>query len=147
MQSVERLNGIGMLSGFELARERVDVPLNSMSQEDEHSCFSDNTHNDILYNAQSIQNAFEGKYEGVHFSLEAGPSVRSLFENGDDLSKAIEQSVSLAKGLEPPFDQLINKSNTEGRESVKSLVTSLSDQAKKISEASSAIGVQINISE
>ena len=31
------LNGIGMLSGFELARERVDVPLNTMSQDDEHS--------------------------------------------------------------------------------------------------------------
>jgi len=86
------LNGIGMLSGFELARERVDVPLNTMSQEDEHSCFSDNTHNDILYNAQSVQNAFEGSYKGVSVELAAGPSVKQLFDNAENLSRAIQKS-------------------------------------------------------
>ena len=141
------LNGIGMLSGFELARERVDVPLSSMSQEDEHSCFSDNTHNDIIYNALGIQNVFEGRYDGVHFDVEKGVSVKSLFSNADDLSKSINQSVELAKGLKAPFDQLIIESNTEGRASVKAVVDSLSEQAKKISSASSAIGIQINIEE
>jgi len=141
------LNGIGMLSGFELARERVDVPLSSMSQEDEHSCFSDNTHNDIIYNALGIQNAFEGRYDGVHFDVKQGISVRSLFTNADDLSKSINQSVLLAKGLKAPFDQLIIESNKEGRASVKAVVDSLSEQAKKISSASSAIGIQINIEE
>ena len=141
------LNGIGMLSGFELARERVDVPLSSMSQEDEHSCFSDNTHNDIIYNAMGVQNAFEGRYDGVYFDVKPGASVKSLFSNGDELSKSIHQSVDLAKGLKAPFDQLIIESNKEGRASVKAVVESLSQQAKKISSASSAIGIQINIEE
>ena len=141
------LNGIGMLSGFELARERVDVPLNSQSQEDEHSCFSDNTHNDILYNALAIQNAFEGRYKGVYFNVDQGPCVKSLFSNGDDLAGLIDSSVKLAKGLKAPFDQLIVESNSEGRESVKELVTSLSKQAKAISAACSAVGLSINISE
>lgn len=141
------LNGIGMLSGFELARERVDVPLSSMSQEDEHSCFSDNTHNDIIFNALGVQNAFEGRYNGVHFNVEEGASVKDLFANGDELSKSINQSLKLAKGLGAPFDQLIIESNKEGRASVKAVVDSLSKQAKEISIASSAIGIQINIEE
>ncbi len=141
------LNGIGMLSGFELARERVDVPLSSMSQEDEHSCFSDNTHNDIIFNALGVQNAFEGHYDGVHFDVKQGASVKSLFVNADELSKSINQSVELSKGLQAPFDQLIIESNKEGRASVKAVVDSLSTQAKQISIASSAIGIQINIEE
>lgn len=141
------LNGVGMLSGFELARERVDVPLSSMSQEDEHSCFSDNTHNDIIYNAMAVQNVFEGQYDGVYFDVKPGASVRSLFENGKELSASISKSVKLAKGLKAPFDQLIIESNKEGRASVKALVESLSDQATKVSQASSAIGIEINIEE
>lgn len=141
------LNGIGMLSGFELARERVDVPLNTMSQEDEHSCFSDNTHNDILYNAQSVQNAFEGSYKGVSVELAAGPSVKQLFDNAENLSRAIQKSVNLSKSLNAPFDQLILKENTEGRASVKAIVDSLSEQANAISAACSNIGLSINIEE
>jgi len=141
------LNGIGMLSGFELARERIDVPLSSRSQEDEHSCFSDNTHNDILYNALAVQNAFEGQYKGVYTSVESGPSVKDLFENGEALSESIDQSVKLARGLKAPFDQLIIESNTAGRESVKALVGALSKQAKEVSAACSTIGLSINISE
>ncbi|WP_050987999.1 imelysin family protein [Thiothrix nivea] len=41
------LFGMGSLSLGELAGERMNVALLAHSQEDEHSCFSDNTHNDI----------------------------------------------------------------------------------------------------
>ena len=44
--------GLATLAGFELASERMATPLDSGDQEDEHSCFSDNTHRDIITNAQ-----------------------------------------------------------------------------------------------
>jgi putative iron-regulated protein len=48
--------GLGSLSRGELAGERMEVALNSQDQKDEHSCFSDNTHRDIVNNAKGIQN-------------------------------------------------------------------------------------------
>ena len=42
------LNGIGKLSKGELAGERMFVSWDLRSKEDEHSCFSDNTHRDIV---------------------------------------------------------------------------------------------------
>ena len=39
------------MSRGELAGERMEVALNTQDQEDEHSCFSDNTHRDIVANA------------------------------------------------------------------------------------------------
>jgi putative iron-regulated protein len=141
------LNGIGMLSGFELARERIDVPYSTMSQEDEHSCFSDNTHKDILYNAVSVQNVFEGLYNGINISVADGPSVKDLFENGQEIADTINQSVKHAELLKAPFDQLILAGNTAGRESIKTLIDSLVDQAQKLSTESENIGLEINIEE
>lgn len=141
------LNGIGMLSGFELARERIDVPLNTKSQEDEHSCFSDNTHNDILHNAVAVRNVFEGEYNGVYYSVEKGASVKMLFSNGAEISKVIQKSVDQAKNLKAPFDQLILESNPEGRKSVQDVMETLVSEAKLISKSASAIGVAINIEE
>ncbi|MGC4023603.1 MAG: imelysin family protein [Cyclobacteriaceae bacterium] len=40
-------NGIGRLAKGELAGERMGVPLALHAQEQEHSCFSDNTHRDL----------------------------------------------------------------------------------------------------
>jgi len=49
------LVGLGSLSRGELSGERMEVALNSQDQEDEHSCFSDNTHRDVVTNARGIQ--------------------------------------------------------------------------------------------
>ena len=59
------LKGAGILSGAELAGERLTVPYETKEQEDEHSCFSDNTHADIVYDALGIQNVFLGRYVRV----------------------------------------------------------------------------------
>ena len=54
--------GLGSLSRGELAGERLEVALASQDQEDEHSCFSDNTHRDAVTNALGIQNVWLGQY-------------------------------------------------------------------------------------
>ena len=46
------ITGIGELSRGELAGERMTVAYEERSQEDEHSCFSDNTTADIIGNAR-----------------------------------------------------------------------------------------------
>ncbi|MGK4567384.1 imelysin family protein [Flavobacterium sp. 3HN19-14] len=54
--------GIATLAAAELAVERMDVALGNANQEDEHSCFSDNTHRDIALNLQGVINVYQGKY-------------------------------------------------------------------------------------
>ena len=57
-----------LLAGFELA-ERILVAYESKAQEDEHSCFSDTTHNDSIYDIVGIKNVWTGKYHAEDQSL------------------------------------------------------------------------------
>ena len=58
------LTGIGELTRGELAGERMYVAYEQRSQEDEHSCFSDNTTADLLANARGIDMVLTGAYPG-----------------------------------------------------------------------------------
>lgn len=60
----EILTGMGTLSEGELAGERMQIAFSANSQEDEHSCFSDNTHRDIWLNAEGVANSYYGVYAG-----------------------------------------------------------------------------------
>lgn len=56
--------GMGMFIKSELANERIAVAVLTPSEEDEHSCFSDNTHRDLVTNYQGFKNALFGTYQG-----------------------------------------------------------------------------------
>ncbi len=75
---LKMLVGMGSLSYGELAGERMLVALAADSQEDEHSCFSDNTHRDILLNALGIQNTYLGRYQRTDGSLVEGAGLTDL---------------------------------------------------------------------
>lgn len=66
----EILTGMGTLSEGELAGERMQIAFSSGSQEDEHSCFSDNTHRDIWLNAEGVSNSYYGVYAGYDSDLD-----------------------------------------------------------------------------
>ena len=50
------LSGIIFMVGDELSGERMYVAWETMGQEDEHSCFSDMTHMDIVWNFKGVEN-------------------------------------------------------------------------------------------
>lgn len=56
--------GMGTFIKSELANERIAVAALTPSEEDEHSCFSDNTHRDIIANFEGFKNALYGTYKG-----------------------------------------------------------------------------------
>lgn len=66
----EILQGMGTLSIGELAGERMQIAYTTNSQEDEHSCFSDNTHRDIWLNAEGVANSYYGDYAGYDSDLD-----------------------------------------------------------------------------
>ena len=139
--------GLGSLSRGELAGERLDVALASQDQEDEHSCFSDNTHRDVVANATGIANVWFGRYQRADGSVLQGPSLRDLVAARDaavaeQTSRDITTSVELAGKIQAPFDQEIKGGkDAPGRKRVQAVITSLNAQARDLVNAASAVGI------
>jgi putative iron-regulated protein len=137
--------GLGSLSRGELAGERMEVALNSQDQEDEHSCFSDNTHRDIVTNALGIQNVWLGQYKKRDGSLLQGPSVRDLVaaskaDLAEKTSAQLASSLAAAESIPAPFDRAIAK-GAAGRPAVEKTIASLVAQSKLLVESASAVGI------
>lgn len=146
------LVGLGSLSRGELAGERLEVALASRDQEDEHSCFSDNTHRDAVTNALGIKNVWLGEYKRLDGTLLQGPSLQQLVatRNAELAAKTGQQisaSVKAAEAIPAPFDQAIQgERNPEARSKIQVTIDSLTQQSKDLVEAASAIGIhQLNL--
>ena len=137
--------GLGSLSRGELAGERMEVALNSQDQEDEHSCFSDNTHRDVVNNAKGIQNVWLGQYTRRDGSKLEGPGVRDLVAAknpalAEKTSAQLALSVSSAEAIPAPFDRAIAK-GAAGRPAIEKTIESLVAQSKLLVESASAVGI------
>ncbi|MFT6626869.1 MAG: putative iron-regulated protein [Flavobacteriales bacterium] len=142
------LRGIGALSKGELAGERIVVAYENRSQEDEHSCFSDNTHNDIIANASAIQVVWTGDWDNT-----AGPGLDSLVTEVDGVlaastSAEIARSIALAESIPAPFDQWLAEGvadDTFGRTAIRDTYTALQDQGDLLAEVAAALDVAISL--
>lgn len=141
------LVGLGSLSRGELAGERLEVALNSQDQEDEHSCFSDNTHRDAVTNALGIQNVWLGQYKQANGTVLQGPSLRDLVAArdaalADKTTQQIAASVVAAEGIQAPFDrEIIGGKDAPGRQRIQKTIDSLTQQSKDLVAAANAIGI------
>ena len=141
------LVGLGSLSRGELAGERLEVALSSQDQEDEHSCFSDNTHRDAVTNATGIQNVWLGEYKRVDGSTVKGASLRELVAAKDAAlaertTKQIAASVAATQGIQAPFDrEIAGAKDAPGRQRVQKAIDSLTQQSKDLVAAAAAVGI------
>lgn len=148
------LEGMGRLSYGELAGERILIALVANSQEDEQSCFSDNTDRDILLDFKGIQNVYEGVYVRLDGTVTSGPGVRQYLAKadaqlaqrlGESLAKtmlSINRLVSLAEA-DVPYDVQIQDRAYRG--DVKQVVVNLRNQAYDIEAAMKALGVSADL--
>ncbi len=148
LESLRRMIvGLGSLSRGELAGERMEVALNTQDQEDEHSCFSDNTHRDIVANALGIENVWLGRYLRRDGSTLQGPSLRELVATRDAAvaertTRQIAASVAAARAIQPPFDrEILGGKDAPGRQRVQKTIDSLVQQSKDLVAAANAIGI------
>ncbi len=137
--------GLGSLSRGELSGERMEVALNSQDQEDEHSCFSDNTHRDVVNNAKGIQNVWLGQFKRLDGSTLQGPGVRDLVAAknpalAEKTTAQLAASVAGAEAIPAPFDRAIAKGSA-GRPAIEKTVASLVAQSKLLVESASAVGI------
>jgi len=128
------LQGMVVLSGFETGAERLGAAYDSGSQEDEHSCFSDNTHRDMIQDIQGVLNVWNGTYGSIK-----GTGVKDVVAAvdqalADKVDARIKESLALANALQTPFDQAIKAGNDAGRQGVQDLMLSLKQQEKDMTE-------------
>ncbi|MGQ7956878.1 imelysin family protein [Pseudomonas sp. SP16.1] len=147
------LFGMGSLSLGELAGERMKVALEANSTEDEHDCFSDNTHNSHFYNGKGIRNVYLGEYQKVDGSTLSGPSLAELVAKVDaqadatlkaDLQAseaALQKLVDSAEKNDVHFDQLIAADNAEGQQLVRDAIAALVKQTGAIEQAAGKLGI------
>ena len=143
------ITGIGEMSRGELAGERMAVAYEERSQEDEHSCFSDNTNADIIANATGVQRVYSGDYGDV-----SGPGIRDLIAAEDSelaasLEAEIGRSVALARSIPNPFDDLLTQGRPDadpGRRAVLDTIVALENQTDTIVSAAEKVGITINVS-
>ena len=150
----QAINGAFFIAGDELSEERMRVPvdsvdgINGLGQEDEHSCFADNTNRDVFANAKGVYNVIFGSYGNAD-----GPSFYDLVNQIDatqaaSLKAAADDAIAKATVIgnnADPFDLLITQEtsdNTNGP--LMQCVESLIDLADEISASATVLGINLN---
>ena len=144
--------GMGSLSYGELAGERMQLGLLLHDPEEEHDCFSDNTHASHYYDALGIRNIYLGTYERIDGSVVQGPSVSDLVaavsadadaalrERLDATMAAMGEVVAAAEDGEA-YDQQIGEGNPAGNARVQAAIDALTSQTSAIEGAVAALNL------
>jgi len=142
------LTGMILLSGNETGGERLQAALDTGEQEDEHSCFSDNTHRDMVQDVQGVVNVWTGTYtplDGDELdALGVGDVVRAQDKAlASDIDDKLDECLALANALEPPFDREIATDNPEGRARVEALIVALNELSELFEDAFVEFGLDV----
>ena len=154
----QALTGAFFIAGDELSGERMLVAVDStdgidgLGQEDEHSCFSDNTHRDIVTNALGVYNVVFGKYnsiEGASFYdlvMQADATQAAALKSAADDAIAKVNAISgLATNNNQPFDLLITQESVDNGQNgpVIEAANALINLADEISASASTIDINL----
>lgn len=151
------LTGIGSLSYGELAGERMKLGLILHDPEEEHDCFSDNTHNSHYYDQVGMMNVWSGKYTRTDGTVVSGPSlseyVAAKAPEADAkvtaamaaTLKAFQVMKDTADSGKMAYDQMIGAGNAAGNAIVSTAVDRLVDQKKALETVVATLGVKIEI--
>lgn len=126
---------LGELSKGELSGERMFVAVDSKDQENEHSCFADNTIDDIRQNFNGLVNVYTGSYTRVNGSKVSGESYGEIAHSldaakADAVTDAIDNARTKINAIPAPFDQAILNSGS----TVLEAVTALEDLSDRFAE-------------
>jgi putative iron-regulated protein len=146
------LTGMGSLSYGEQAGERMRLGLMLNDPEEEHDCFSDNTHNSHYYDGLGVQNAYLGRYVRTDGSVVEGASLSDLVAAADPALDAEMQGkldttmtalgaiVTAAEGGFA-YDMMLEQGNAEGEALLMAGVDGLIDQTRTIERITTTLGL------
>ncbi len=144
------LTGMGSLSYGEQAGERMRLGLMLNDPEEEHDCFSDNTHNSHYYDGLGIQNVYLGSYTRIDGTPVSGASLSDLVSSSNPKLDA-EMKIKLANTMQAlgrlkstaeagfAYDQMLERGNEGGEQLIMGGVNGLVDQTKTIERIVTAL--------
>ncbi len=144
------LTGMGSLSYGEQAGERMRLGLMLNDPEEEHDCFSDNTHNSHYYDGLGIRNVYLGEYTRIDGSLVSGPSLADLVAEGNPAldsemrQRLMETMMALGRiktAAEAGFayDEMLARGNEAGERLIMGGVDALIAQTRSIERIVAAL--------
>ncbi|MBR0647108.1 imelysin family protein [Plastoroseomonas hellenica] len=147
--------GLGSLSYGELAGERMRLGLLLNDPEEEHDCFSDNTHNSHFYNVVGMRAIYLGEYRGTAGRVVRGPAIgdfvraalpaldREMRQKLDATLAAFQALKTRAETVEA-YDQMLGEGNAAGAATIQAGIDALLAQTRVIERI--VAGLRLNIS-
>jgi putative iron-regulated protein len=133
------LTGAIILTGFEMAGERLAVAYETRDQEQEHSCFSDTTWLDFQSNQRGVVDILRGtdpESNGVLAYL-----ARTHPEAAWDLDRKLGWATEALERIPRPFDQaFLGEDKAPGRVALAAALSALEAQAEAIAVAGVLLG-------
>jgi putative iron-regulated protein len=151
------LTGIGSLSYGELAGERMKLGLILHDPEEEHDCFSDNTHNSHYADEAGMISIYSGKLKRRDGSMLDGPGLATLAQAKapaeakklDELTSDAEKKLSAirdrAESGKEAYDQMIGQGNEEGNALIQSAIDALIAQTRGVEAVVAALNLKISV--
>ncbi len=143
------LSGIGVFIKSELANERIAVAVLTPSEEDEHSCFSDNTHRDIATNYQGFKNILTGSYKEIqgaslldHLDEKTKKEIATLMGSIESKIATIDETAKTTAH----FDYQIKPENTQSSE-IKKLKNEMRKLGDTIILVAKANGIKLSVND
>lgn len=149
---VAMITGMGSLSYGEQAGQRMRLGLMLNDPEEEHDCFSDNTHNSHYYDGKGVQNVYLGRYERIDGTVVEGPGLTSLVAAVDpaldsevrgklDATMGALTAIVTAAENGMAYDQMLDRQNTEGEALIMAGVDGLIDQTRSFEKIVGALSL------
>ncbi|MGX9962919.1 imelysin family protein [Roseomonas sp. F4] len=150
------LTGLGSLSYGELAGERMRLGLILNDPEEEHDCFSDNTHNSHFYNVVGMRAVYLGEYRRADGRVLRGASLSDFLRAGIpaldremrarlDATLAAFQAIKTRAETVEAYDQMLAEGNAAGNAAVQAGIDALLQQTRSIERIVAALRLRISI--
>lgn len=147
------LTGMGSLSYGEQAGERMRLGLLLNDPEEEHDCFSDNTHNSHYYDGMGIQNVYLGRYTRVDGTVIQGPALADLVaatqaDLNAEMTARLDSTMAALGALKQAadggfaYDQMLARGNARGEALIMGGVNGLIEQTRTIERVVAALGLE-----
>jgi putative iron-regulated protein len=139
------LTGAIVLTAFELHGERLAVAYATQDQEQEHSCFSDTTLNDLEADQDGITTIFTGERDDKRF----GPGLLAYLRAvdaaiADDLQAKLARTRAALHAIPRPFDQaILGADDAPGRKAIRAALEALEAQTDALAIAGRALGFHL----
>ena len=146
------ITGMGSLGYGEQAGERMRLGLMLNDPEEEHDCFSDNTHNSHFYDGIGIRSAYLGTYTRADGTQMSGPSLSELVAATDPALDAevkakldatvfalLQIKIAAEQGFK--YDMMLERGNEAGEALIMGAVNGLVDQTRSIERIVGTLGL------